>query len=351
MEKSVYLGECQLRHPQFQRDLLAFHQQFPPLFTWAQNRPFRHREGPPRWLQDFFQFRKIPPRSLKVVPKTFHALPYLGGSYIWICADRLGYPQEIRPESGKRYFQILLIKPSTWKHAWAALRSQWPNVYEPFLRYCSMSDLHRLSLLVPGVPFSLDAWLEQVSRAARGAKLMIPIYEDTTLEEVTSLWKRYIQPLNLKRWVYWEPEEASEAGDDEQGPAHQAKRPMRRHRPDQYEIRLQVWDAYERFQSFVDVARWLKQRPTTVKAIYVQASRDIFGTSETPPRTQRQRVLAGFDPATHMQTCETCKKANTDSEFCAQAEAYINQDNRSQRERPYSPEPLDRLGSRSFADE
>jgi hypothetical protein len=42
---------------------------------------------------------------------------------------------------------------------------------------------------------------------------MIPIYEDTTEEEVAILWKQRIQ--HLKRLVYREPEEALGDGNNE----------------------------------------------------------------------------------------------------------------------------------------
>jgi hypothetical protein len=264
------------------------------------------------------------------VPQTFNALLYL--HTIAMCSHQLGYPKRLHPDSDKKYFQILLIKPSTWKHAWAALRDRWPKVYEPFLRYCHLSDLHRPPLLVPSEPFSQEGWIEQTSRAAHAAKLMIPIYEDTTLDEVTSLWKQYIP--NLKEWVYREPEKAPEAGDDELIPDHQAKRAVRRQRPDQYEMRLKVWDAYQQYANFSDVAQFVGRPRSTVQGIYLQVSCDILGALTGITRTRKQRFLQGFDPRTHTEQCTVCRRASSIEEMCMPARTYAAQDEQSQRERP-----------------
>jgi hypothetical protein len=331
MHKSTYLGQCQVRHPQFQRDLLAFRRQFPLLLERSSERAYVPSRAPSRW----FEFVALPYCYVMVIPRTFDALPRLRSM------ETMRFGKRLFPESGERYFRALAISSSAYEQAWTALRHKWPSVPEAFLLYGRMSDAHRPSLLIPSEPFSQKAWTDQVSHAAHATKLMIPIYEDTTLEEVTSLWKQHIQPL--KKWVYREPEEAPEAGDGEQGPAHQAQRPARRQRPDQYEKRLEVWDAYQAFGNFVEVAKSLRQRPSTVKSTYIQASRDIYGSSEKPRRGRHGRLLEGYDPATHMQRCPICRSATTENEFCAQTRAYINQDYRAQRERPHSHDQLERL--------
>jgi hypothetical protein len=329
VDKTTYLQECCLRHPQLRTELLAFHQKFPALFRRSDHRVPRYKKTPPAWLTALFQFKERPPIYVAVLPRTFEALTQLYSLTLFL--SQLGYDKSIEPDTPRTsYFQAMQTDKREWTVSWDALCRRWSDVPQAFLRWCQRQDLHRPTVLVATPGAADDDWIMTVSHTAGAAKIMIPVFDNTTLDDIKAMWDSQIVPS--KRLMY---------------------STTRRERPGQYQMRLKVWDAYEMFHTFTDVARSLKERPTTVKSIYLQACRDIFGTSDNPPRTRQQRVLAGFDPATHMQTCDVCKKAEADTaeKLCEQAESYANQDGRSQRDRPYLPEQLARLGSRSYVDE
>jgi hypothetical protein len=116
---------------------------------------------------------------------------------------------------------------------------------------------------------------------------------------------------------------------------YQAKRVVKRHRPDQYEMRLKVWDAYRNSGKFSTVARLVGRRTSTVRGVYLQAGRDILGPHAKNTCTRQQRLLQGFDPINHGLKCPTCSKASCVKEMRLPARIYASQDARPERGRPY----------------
>jgi hypothetical protein len=177
LSQDKYYGACLIRHPELRKDLLAFHQNFPLLFQGPSSRS----SALPKQVQPLIHAQGD--KHVMAAPQTFNDLPFLYSLSLIMALHRAGYRKEVCPEDGREYFQTMHIRPSQWRHAWDRLRHQWSMVPEPFLRYCRLSDVHRLSWLVPVEPFSQEAWTASVARAALDVKLMIPVYADTTLEE------------------------------------------------------------------------------------------------------------------------------------------------------------------------
>jgi hypothetical protein len=155
----------------------------------------------------------------------------------------------------------------------------------------------------PDAPDVEQQWMEECLRLVRSRdlKMLVPIYADTTEEDLASLW-RAIQPT--KRQVY----------------------PKRRARREQYVTRLAVWDTYQASETFAEVARQLRMKESTVKSVYAMASRDILGG---PDRRRRPQRLPKPVTADHCQQCPTCRGAESFEQMCAEARAYACQDETS----------------------
>jgi hypothetical protein len=158
-------------------------------------------------------------------------------------------------------------------------------------------------------------WLAELTRLANAPEVrgFIPIYEGITQKDLHDALRRF--EAEEARWNRLRPK----------------LRTKRRQRPDQYEVRLQIWDAYYNCGSFAAVAQTLRRRPSTIKGSFLQASRDILGTITLPER-RTNRLLQGFDPATHMQYCPRCQQAIRTEDLCLPALTYARQDERSLRE-------------------
>lgn len=314
-KKDKYYAECLIRHPELRKDLLAFHQQFPPLFK----RTHQWGKTLSGWLQKLM--RKQGPDCIILVPETFADIARLYSPLLVNELRVAGYGRRLLPQDGQRDYALMQISPAQWREAWETLRCTWPKVPEPFLWYGTLSEAYRPSLLVPNEPFSAQEWSEQLTCAAAGSKLIIPIYPETTLDDIERLWK---DVQHLKDWVYRPSSEDHPQPDPNMGdePAN-TRGKKRRERPTQYTKRLQVWDAVQECGTFAQAARRLRMKESTLKGVYIMAARDILGKPD--PRNPRERVLADFDPTKH-RDCPTCKAARCLEEMCPQARAYASQD-------------------------
>jgi hypothetical protein len=203
IDKGVYYGECIRRHPQLCQDVLAFHEQFPPLFKRTHQRG-RARADTEFSAKETRSWVRTHQRSqgtdcVIIVPKTIADIALLYSPFTVLELRAAGYGLPLLPEYGQYYFDLMQISPVHWKQAWETLQRAWPKVPEAFLRYGTLSEAWRPSLLVPNEPFTLQEWSEQLTRAAADSKLMIPVYPDTTQDDIERLC---VLVQRLKEWVY-----------------------------------------------------------------------------------------------------------------------------------------------------
>jgi hypothetical protein len=105
-----------------------------------------------------------------------------------------------------------------------------------------------------------------------------------------------------------------------------------RNRLDKAKWQLRIFDLVAESQTFPEIARCMAKPVSTVKSLYLAASRKIFG-SIASPRT-KEVSQQGFDYGTHCEKCPTCRSAITMEEMCKQAKKYACQDHKSQQDLP-----------------
>jgi hypothetical protein len=322
MDTQTYQRECLFRHPAFRQDVLAFYQQFPRMFRlWPRVATHLPRESFPAEVQPLIHVKNT--RVLWLIPRTFEEVIIVMEDGIVTGPDSrpLRSYQRLGPESSVGdYFQLLDTGDTrdTYQAALASLLQRWPTVPSDLLRWGRVEREVRPSfvakpvLMISGVH---REWVAELTRLAdaREVRGFIPVYDETTRKDVGDALRRLEE--EEAKWARLRPK----------------PRPKRRQRPDQYEARLHIWDAYHNCGSFAAVARTLRRRPSTVKGIYLHASRDILGETVLPKR-RSDRLLQGFDPATHTQSCPRCQRAARLEDMCIHALTYARQDERSLRE-------------------
>jgi hypothetical protein len=300
MDKAVYRRECLLRHPEFGYDLLSFHQAFPVCLGLLSASGHSPLEEFPSWLHLVIKVKSS--RLLMVVPRGLDDLLHLAHR-----ADlcRVIPPRYtlLTPLDGPPYFDLLGKPQADYEHAKRELLDKWPGVPRRILLQGDFQWGVRPTLLLKPEPDATDVyqqWIEECLRLVRSRelKMLVPIYADTTEEDLARLW-RAIQPT--KDQMY----------------------PKRRTRREQYGIRLAVWDTYQASRSFAEAARQLCMKESTVKSVYAMASRDILGG---PDRRRRRQRLPKLVTADHCEQCPTCRGAQSFEQMCAEARAYACQD-------------------------
>ncbi len=321
MDKTDYLSECLIRNPAFKKDVLAFHQEFPILLCLADAIEHAPLEAFPPWVQRLREVRS--PKLVALIPRTLEQLPSLF-EQLWMNLWPACPPcyTVLTPMNGDPYFTALGRPREDYERVKETLFHNWPLVPDYILIVGGIDGQPRRDLFIhPMVEFpSKDEvraqnqhkrWVQECTRmvSSPSLKILVPIYADTTKEDLLRLWSSIDS-------------------------AKQRAYPKRRERPDQYVIRLRVWDACQEPYRFADVARHLRMKESTLKSVYAMASRDILGRSDH--RTYRQRVTATFGIGSHMGQCFICRKAQNAQGLCEQARAHISQDHVSQRDRPSS---------------
>jgi hypothetical protein len=112
--------------------------------------------------------------------------------------------------------------------------------------------------------------------------------------------------------------------------------PSQRRRFDKLDFYLEVFDRYERGETFPQIARAVKRSPSSVKSAFIAAQRNIYGLlpeDDASLTSGREVRLAAFDKDTHMQRCPVCRAASSLEELCQAARAWARQDEVKQRER------------------
>jgi len=103
-----------------------------------------------------------------------------------------------------------------------------------------------------------------------------------------------------------------------------------RHRLDKATLQLRIFDHVTEGKKFSEIAFVLSKPVSTIKSLYLVASRKIFGSIPKP--RLKEIPLVDFDPETHCPQCPTCSIAQTAEDMCQLAKTYANQDYKSQRE-------------------
>ena len=112
-------------------------------------------------------------------------------------------------------------------------------------------------------------------------------------------------------------------------------RRRKRTRADTVDFHLRVFDMASTGKTFRAITRLLRSRVSTVKSAYQLAGRRIFGAGADRPSKDalaESYILAGFDLATHIQTCDVCKFAESHEDFCEACRRFTDQDQVSQRD-------------------
>lgn len=128
------------------------------------------------------------------------------------------------------------------------------------------------------------------------------------------------QPLRLIlegiKWLPWE---------------HRKEGAKRKRAKRNIDLRLLVYDRFQKGESIAQIARSLRRPPLTIWRAWLEAHRDIHGV--LPTYKKRLRRLTGFNHQTHIKGCETCLNAKSSVEkMCPSMRDYLNQDYVPQRE-------------------
>lgn len=295
MKKTEYDRECWKRNEKLRTDILMFHRNFPPVFfreNW-QGKPLTKQLKP----------------LLKAVPKedNFYVGILQKPSDLLLLNTNLvlreGFREILPEDGGETYWKIIGKTPAEWITEFCNLRDKWPMIDKGSLMY-GIFQSYRPTVMASGLPFDLEIWKDELVNLSRVVKMVIPVYEDTSSDDID--WK---QIANLQDILYGTKQRAT---------------------PSKYEMKLKVWDAYQEEKDFVRVSRKLKIPRRTVQKIYESVAKDILGF--VPQGSMKEKRATGFDPRAHVSQCPQCQKAMSVNEVCNQARVFIDQDVRSLRE-------------------
>jgi hypothetical protein len=315
MDAASYRRECLFRHPTFREDLVGFYRRFPWVLRLWPNRPDHPSlNGVPEDIRRLIERRGarlivLTPRTLEEVFRLLIYHPMFTPQYARCLFDY----EQLNPQWKPDYFPELGTgeTPETYREARQQLLQRWPSVPYDVLFFgqhdppAHPSCIPKPTLLSRGM---LREWQDEIIRLSAADELLgfIPYYTHTTRADVDAA-RRQLQTHEARR---------------------QTRTPPRRRRQDQYQRRLDVWDAYHNCGMFAPIARELGVSDSTIQGIYLQASRDILGIDSPRGRSRRTRLLQGFDPHTHTQTCGQCRTASRLEQMCVAAQAFARQDER-----------------------
>lgn len=183
--KSEYLRECLKRNPNFRRDVLRFHQHFPPVFSRELRLVGKNRKivlGPgkkkiPEWLAPIL----VRVGDLFIgKPETLEDLKTLNdGMKIEVEGFRQVFSEE------EIYWKAIKKTPAVWMVTYECLRKKWPMVDKDTVLW-GVFEPYRPPVLVPSHPFDIVKWKEDLKNLAYSVKIVIPIYEDTSEKDPLS---------------------------------------------------------------------------------------------------------------------------------------------------------------------
>ena len=310
MNKLEYRRECLKRNPILQRDILTFHQQFPPVFAWD---PKQCKQFP-EWLRSILEPSSIIDafgNPLYVgTPQKFEDLKTLNTIQIE------GFRRLMIGE-GKYYEAVEAVKKKKkepyedeYGKALRELLTKWPKVDESTFLH-GVFEPYRPSVIVSLFnqnKFDKAELKKHFNRIVGKlkVKIWIPIYEDTSSNDLD--WK-YISML--QELIY--------------GVKHKSK-------PNLYERKLKVWNTYQEVGNYAEVARRLSLPRKTVGDLYASVFKNIMGFPLTGK--MRERRVKGIDGKSHFAECQQYKKG----ELCPIGEVLANVDSGYQREKRGLPD-------------
>lgn len=302
LSKAEYRRQCIIRSPQFRKDLLQLHQQFPKLLVQKKNASVTNHAH--THVLDFFSDKGN--GIWKANPKTLTDVVTMHSTEITLLARQQRF-SVVTPENGEAYFKLLGCPEQKYLQSIKSLMDRWPEVGgEVFETGNLKKDAYHISLIVPDLPFDAGQWQAKVSRVAQKAKIMIPVYPDTREGDID--WSLITR---LKAFLY--------------------EKPRARIREDTLALRLRVWDEYQEYRSFSAVSKQLRLPKTTVQRHYNAAHKDITGTK--PQGKIKERRVSTLEKETHVQECARCQKATTVEQMCPSGQAFTKQDSVALRER------------------
>jgi len=308
MTKLEYQQECLKRNPSLKGDVLTFHQQFPPVFAWE---PKRSNQNLPEWLRSILEPSGIIDVSGNALyvgrPQKIEDLKTLHSMRIQVEGFQI-----LMVGEGKYYDAVKAVKakkeePYNDEYAGdlRTLLRKWPGVNRTTFVH-GIFEPYRPPLLVSGFPLNggtLGVLKADLNRLADKVKIWIPVYEDTSSDDVD--WGKI---AGLQAFIYGM---------------------KRRARNDGYSRKLEIWDTYQELKNCAAVGRKLNLPRTTVEEKYISVFKDIMGIN--PPRKLRDKRAAGT-PKNHFQECTKCNSATRFEDMCPAGWALVNQDHVSQRE-------------------
>lgn len=297
MNKLEYLQECLKRNPNLRGDILTFHQQFPPVFAWD---PKQLKQFP-EWLRSILEPSGIIDAFGNPLyigkPQKFEDLETLNS--IQIEGFRILMVRE-----GK-YYDVVKKEPHEYNRALRTYLGKWPEVNRATFLH-SIFEPYRPPLLVSDFPLNggtMGDLKVDLSRLADKVKIWIPVYEDTSSDDVN--WGRI---ASLQAFIYGTKRRARKKG---------------------YSGKLEIWDTYQELKNYAAVGRKLNLPRTTVEEMYISIFKDIIGTSLKGKL--REKRAAGT-AENHFQECSTCKSAKKFKDMCPAGRALVDQGYVSQRE-------------------
>lgn len=312
MKKADYISWCQKQNSNLEKDILDFHKTFPPVFSPTKRvveldekgEKIVHKGFPrklPDWLKPILE--RVSGRNAYIGrPRTLDDIRILNKS---ISLNKEGFSQVFPGEPGGRYFESIGKTPAEWAIAFDNLCKKWPRVDGKTLRW-GILEPYRPPVLVPPFPsFEIEEWEKRLANLAHGVKIVVPIYEDTSSNDID--WK-LIASLQMD---YYETK--------------------KRATPGKYEDKIRIWETYRKEKNFARVSKELGMHKTTVESIWKATHKDIFDSA--PEGTMKERRAIGFDPTSHIDECPICQKAKyNDEEYCSETKAWLNEVYKAQRE-------------------
>lgn len=304
LSRAEYRNACLHRSPTFQKDLLQFHQEFPPVFRAAtQGRKF---SSLPSWLRHLLTLKS--PNLYVGALASLDDLRKLHSMSAEIELVRHRW-ERLLPYQGTVYFKALGKTGRTYQRKLNRLKKQWPHVSgEVFTSGDLASGNAFPPLLIPPIQEILGMapgqlrinqreWNRTLIQAGKKAVLMIPIWPHTVETDVN--WDQ------IKKWKEaLSSTTSSRTHDTVLG------------------IRLAVYDRYQELRSFAAVGKKLKIPGKQSRDYFLRAYHDIHG--ERPQGTKKARRIQGLDDLSHVPNCSRCSRADRVEDFCPTGTALVN---------------------------
>jgi hypothetical protein len=304
LSRAKYRDACLHRSPKFQKALLQFHQEFPPIFRPApQGRKFSIL---PSWLRD--RLTSNGPNLYFGSLTSLEDLRKLQSMSAEIELVRHRW-ERLLPDQGPSYFKALGKQARTYQRKLNRLQQQWPHVRGEVFTSGDLNSgnafpallippIEEFGGIAPGQPrINQREWNRTLIQAGKTAVLMIPIWPHTVESDVN--WDQ------IRRWkVALSSTTIPRTHDTVLG------------------TRLAVYDRYQELRSFAAVGKELKIPKKTVRDHFLRVYQDIHG--EPLKGSKKTRRIQGVDDRSHVPNCNRCSRADRIEDFCHTGIALVN---------------------------